>query len=60
MIPALILAALGALVGWMRAARRGGTGADKSQYAAVHAIALFLIGMAVMTVAGHMGWLDTL
>ncbi len=57
MVPALILFALFAIIGWMRAARRGGNRADKLQFAAAHGFAAFLIGMIAMTVIGHIGWL---
>lgn len=36
---------LGALVGWFRAAQRGGNRLDKLQYAAVHAILFAVIGL---------------
>lgn len=58
MIPALILAAIGALVGWTRATSQGGTNADRWQYAAAHGIAMFLIGIVFMIVAARMGWLS--
>ena len=57
MAVALILLALGGAVGWFRAARRGGTTADRMQYAAAHGLPAFLLGMIAMTVAGHLGWL---
>lgn len=37
--------ALGALVGYLRAARRGGNRFDKLQYAAVHAIFFAILGL---------------
>lgn len=37
--------ALGALVGYLRAHRRGGNGFDKLQYAAVHAIFFAILGL---------------
>ncbi|MCB2128336.1 MAG: hypothetical protein KDE03_04495 [Rhodobacteraceae bacterium] len=37
--------ALGALIGWMRAKRRGGTRADQLQYAASHAIFFAILGL---------------
>ncbi len=40
--PAMIL---GAVVGWMRAARRGGSRADKVQYALAHAIFFAILGL---------------
>lgn len=57
MIPALILMALAGGVGWHRAGKRGGTTADRWQYAIAHAVPAFLVAMIVMTIAGHMGWL---
>jgi hypothetical protein len=36
---------IGALFGWVRAARRGGNNLDKLQYAGVHAIIFTVIGM---------------
>jgi len=57
MVVAFILMLLAGLVGWSRAARRGGTTADRWQYAAAHGVPAFLIGMIAMTAAGHLGWL---
>lgn len=57
MIPALILMALAGAIGWHRAGKRGGTTADRMQYAVAHAVPAFLVVMIAMTVAGHMGWL---
>ncbi|MEM7056134.1 MAG: hypothetical protein AAF557_00970 [Pseudomonadota bacterium] len=57
MIPALILMAFAGALGWHRAGKRGGTSADRWQYAAAHAIPTFLMVMILMTVAGRMGWL---
>ena len=57
MIPALVLMGVAAAIGWLRAAKRGGSTADRWQYAAAHGIAAFLITLVAMTVAGHMGWL---
>lgn len=42
---ALLCLLIGAVVGWLRAARRGGTTADKLQYAAVHGIAFGLLAL---------------
>ena len=36
---------LGAVIGYVRAARRGGNMFDKLQYAAVHAILLAILGL---------------
>ena len=57
MIPALILMTLAAAIGWHRAGKRGGTKADRWQYAVAHAIPAFLVTMILMTIAGHLGWL---
>lgn len=57
MVVALVLFAVFAVIGWMRAARRGGNRADKVQYAIAHGFAAFIVGMVGMTVIGHMGWL---
>lgn len=35
----------GAIIGWIRAARRGGNRADKVQYAAAHAILFAILGL---------------
>jgi len=40
--PAILL---GAIVGWVRASRRGGNRADKIQYALVHAIFFAILGL---------------
>ena len=44
----IILAAflLGCIVGWIRAGRRGGTTADKVQFALAHGIPAALAGLA--------------
>lgn len=47
--------ALGALIGWRRAARRGGDRLDKIHYAAIHGIALTLAAVLVFIVAGALG-----
>ncbi len=44
MILAAIGAILGAILGWVRATKRGGNMADKLQYATAHGIALLLVG----------------
>jgi hypothetical protein len=36
---------LGAAIGWMRAARRGGNRADKVHYALAHAILFAILGL---------------
>jgi hypothetical protein len=43
----LIALVLGALVGFLRARKRGGNGFDKAQYAAVHAIIFGLVGLFI-------------
>lgn len=57
MLAALLLGLAAAVMGWRRAARRGGNRADRVQYAAVHGIAVFLVVLIVMTIAGNMGLL---
>ena len=54
---ALILGLAGAVMGWIRAKRRGGAVLDCLQYAAVHGIAAFLVTMVLLTIAGSLGWL---
>ena len=44
MILGLIGAIIGAILGWVRATKRGGNTADKLQYAAAHGIAFLLAG----------------
>lgn len=56
MLLGLILFVVFAAVGWLRAARRGGTLADRAQYAAAHGIPAFLLGVLVMIVVARMGW----
>ena len=57
MVVSLVIALVAGLLGWVRAARRGGTTGDRLQYAAAHAIPAFLLSMIVLTIIGHMGWL---
>ena len=38
---------LGAIFGWIRAAKRGGTTLDKLQYAGVHAIIFGLVAILI-------------
>ena len=47
--------ALGMLVGWSRAARRGGDRLDRLQYGAVHGIAFVLVVLVASVVAGRLG-----
>ncbi|MEM9061908.1 MAG: hypothetical protein AAGD13_15720 [Pseudomonadota bacterium] len=55
MVIALIAGLLLGILGWVRATRRGGSRADRAQYALVHGIAGFLVTMVAMTIAGHVG-----
>lgn len=57
MIPAVILSLAAGLIGWRRAAKRGGNMADRAQFAAAHAIPTFLVALLAMTMAARMGWL---
>lgn len=53
----IILAAflLGCAVGWFRAARRGGTTADRVQFALAHGIPAALLGLVIVIVAVQTG-----
>ncbi|MBP7000540.1 hypothetical protein [Amaricoccus sp.] len=51
----LLAIVLGALLGWRRAAVRGGDRLDQLQYAAVHAIALGLATTIALVVLGQLG-----
>lgn len=42
LLPAILT---GAILGWVRAARRGGNRADKMQYALAHAILFAILGL---------------
>jgi phosphate/sulfate permease len=53
----LIAFALGCWIGWMRAARRGGTTPDRIQYALAHGIPAALVALVAVTIAARMGWL---
>ena len=57
MVVAITLAIIAGILGWQRAAKRGGNRADKIQYALAHAIPAFLIGMIAMTIAAGTGML---
>ena len=46
---------IGAVIGWVRAANQGGKLADKLQYAAAHAMALFVLGIFMTVFLGRMG-----
>ena len=49
--------ALGALVGWRRAARHGGDRLDRLQYGAVHGIVFTLVAVVLTLVLGRAGLL---
>ncbi|HET7410323.1 MAG TPA: hypothetical protein VFJ13_08980 [Paracoccaceae bacterium] len=53
---ALALLAIGAVIGWRRAARRRGTTADKVQYALAHGIPAFLVGVVIVVILLRSGW----
>jgi hypothetical protein len=46
----LVAFILGCALGWVRAARRGGTTPDKIQYALAHGIPIGLVTLALVTV----------
>ena len=46
---------LGAVIGWMRAARLGGKRADKLQFALAHGLALGVLGVFVTVLISRMG-----
>lgn len=52
---AFLMALAAGLLGWRRAARRGGTRGDRWQYAAAHAFPTFLVVMILLTIGGHLG-----
>ncbi len=54
----LFLAAfiLGCLIGWYRAARRGGNFADKAQYALAHGIPIGLLTLAALIALAWLGY----
>lgn len=52
---ALAALILGAVTGWVRAARRGGTTADKAQYAVGHGLAFGLAGFALAILLARLG-----
>lgn len=47
---AFALFIIGAVIGWRRAARRGGSAADKAQYALAHGIPAFLLGAIIVVI----------
>lgn len=46
-----------AALGWYRAVKRGGTLADRIQYALAHGIPAGLAALVVIIIATRMGWL---
>jgi hypothetical protein len=48
---------LGCALGWYRAARRGGTLAQRIQYALAHGIPTGLAAMILVVIAMRVGWL---
>ncbi len=52
----LIALIAGFTLGWVRATRRGGTRADKWQYALAHAIPFALGGLALSILGLRLGW----
>ena len=54
---AIALFIVGAVIGWRRAARRGGTTADKLQYALAHGIPAFLAGIVIVVIVLRAGWI---
>lgn len=55
--PMIVIAAflIGAAIGWVRAAKAGGTTADKLQYAAAHGLALTVLGVFLTVYLTRMG-----
>ncbi|PCD75816.1 hypothetical protein [Pseudothioclava arenosa] len=47
-------AVIGAFLGYLRAAKAGGNGFDRAQYAAVYAIGLALLGLLITLIADRM------
>lgn len=45
----------GVIIGWRRAARRGGVLADKLQYGFVHGVALAILVLFLQVIATHLG-----
>lgn len=46
---------IGAIVGWLRAGKRGGNRLDKIQYAVAHGLAVMLITLIALLAAGWLG-----
>ena len=57
MLIAIALFVVGAIIGWRRAALRGGNTADKLQYALAHGIPSFLVGLLAVVIAARAGWI---
>ncbi len=55
MVVGFILFLIAAAVGWRRASARGGTTADKVQYALAHGIPAFLFGLLLMLFVVRLG-----
>lgn len=55
MLVAFLIAIAAGVVGWRRAAKRGGKRADCIQFALAHGIPAFLITLIVITVAANLG-----
>lgn len=53
---AILVAIAAGIIGWRRAAKRGGKRADCIQYALAHGIPAFLITLLVLMIAARMGW----
>ena len=49
--------ALGAIIGWRRAAARDGDRLDRMQYAVAHGIAFTLATLALAILAARLGWI---
>lgn len=56
MLIAIAFLVVGAAIGWVRAARRGGTLADRLQYAMAHGIPAFLVGVVLVVAGLNFGW----
>jgi len=46
----------GCILGWVRAARRGGKLPDRVQYALAHGIPAALMALVVLVIGVRMGW----
>lgn len=54
---AFLMAIIAGVIGWRRAAKRGGKRADCMQYALAHGIPAFLVSLIVLTLSANMGLL---